>query len=300
MRKSVAIAALIGGVALPLAAQADIPMEGSRIHPESITSDAAGNIYTGSTGGTIYRVVPGGDKAVPIERLHVDSKDAEEIVAGKWDNPILQPWARDIVKRNAESEIALNHVYQADDSCWPSGVQMLNVREPVVFLQEKDKVTILYQRDHHVRHIYLNQKHSANPEPSWFGESVGRYEDGALVVDTIAIKTHKMSVVDNYGTPHTDKLHVIERYRPINDKDGKRIEVTLRIEDPGAFTTPWRAVAFYRTSREQRFAEVVCADMDQLFDVVNDRLKQIPGVRATESFVYFDIHTHRFDWDVPE
>lgn len=48
------------------------------------------------------------------------------------------------------------------------------------------------------------------------------------------------------------------------------------------------------------FAEVVCADMDQLFDVVNDRLKRIPGVRTTESFVYFDIHTHRFNWDVPE
>ena len=48
------------------------------------------------------------------------------------------------------------------------------------------------------------------------------------------------------------------------------------------------------------FAEVVCADMDQLFEVVNDRLKRIEGVRATESFVYFDIHTHRFNWDVPE
>jgi Lrp/AsnC family transcriptional regulator for asnA, asnC and gidA len=48
------------------------------------------------------------------------------------------------------------------------------------------------------------------------------------------------------------------------------------------------------------FVEVVCADMDQLFDVVNDRLKQIPGVRSTESFVYFDIHTHRFNWGVPE
>ena len=47
------------------------------------------------------------------------------------------------------------------------------------------------------------------------------------------------------------------------------------------------------------FAEVVCADMDQLFEVVNDRLKRIDGVRATESFVYFDIHTHRFNWDVP-
>ena len=47
------------------------------------------------------------------------------------------------------------------------------------------------------------------------------------------------------------------------------------------------------------FAEVVCADMDQLFAVVNDRLKSIEGVRTTESFVYFDIHTHRFNWDVP-
>lgn len=48
------------------------------------------------------------------------------------------------------------------------------------------------------------------------------------------------------------------------------------------------------------FAEVVCADLDQLFEVVNDRLKQIDGVRETESFVYFDIHTHRFNWGVPE
>jgi Lrp/AsnC family transcriptional regulator for asnA, asnC and gidA len=48
------------------------------------------------------------------------------------------------------------------------------------------------------------------------------------------------------------------------------------------------------------FAEVVCADMDQLFEVVNGRLKGIAGVRTTESFVYFDIHTHRFNWGVPE
>lgn len=48
------------------------------------------------------------------------------------------------------------------------------------------------------------------------------------------------------------------------------------------------------------FAEVVCADMDQLFSVVNERIKPLAGVRSTESFVYFDIHTHRFDWGVPE
>lgn len=47
------------------------------------------------------------------------------------------------------------------------------------------------------------------------------------------------------------------------------------------------------------FAEVVCADMDELFAVVNDHIKKLPGVRTTESFVYFDIHTHRFTWDIP-
>jgi Lrp/AsnC family transcriptional regulator, regulator for asnA, asnC and gidA len=48
------------------------------------------------------------------------------------------------------------------------------------------------------------------------------------------------------------------------------------------------------------FAEVVCRDMDELFSVVNDHIKTVPGVRATESFVYFDIHTHRFTWGVPD
>ena len=47
------------------------------------------------------------------------------------------------------------------------------------------------------------------------------------------------------------------------------------------------------------FVEVVCPDMSELFTVVNQELKTIPGVQSTESFVYFDIHTHRFDWDVP-
>ena len=48
------------------------------------------------------------------------------------------------------------------------------------------------------------------------------------------------------------------------------------------------------------FVEVVCRDTDTLFTVVNDHIKSIPGVRVAESFVYFDIHTHRFTWDVPE
>lgn len=48
------------------------------------------------------------------------------------------------------------------------------------------------------------------------------------------------------------------------------------------------------------FAEVVCRDMDEMFTVVNDHVKTVPGVNTTESFVYFGIHTHRFTWGVPD
>jgi hypothetical protein len=219
------------------------------------------------TGEPMFEPIPGAKEGKPIARLQVNSKDAEEIMAGNWDNPILQPWVRDIVKKNADSEIALKHVYQADDSCWPVTVPaILNMREAVQFLQNKDRITILYQRDHQVRRIWLNQKHSANVEPSWYGESVGHYEGDTLVVDTIGVKTHAMSFVDPFGTPHTDKLHVVERYRPIHDEKGKGLDVTIRVEDPGAFTGPWVGKLTYRPNRSQTMEEVICEENNVSFD----------------------------------
>ena len=101
--------------------------------------------------------------------------------------------------------------------------------------------------------------HSANPKPSWYGESVGHYENGdTLVVDTVGFNDR--TYIDNYRTPHTTQLHVVERFKLI---DGERLEVNVRVEDPGAFTMPWHAVQLYR--RDSRPSEVplhemVCAE----------------------------------------
>ena len=219
------------------------------------------------TGEPMFEPIEGAKEGKPVARLQVDSKDAEEIMAGNWENPILQPWAKEIVRKNAESEINLKHVFQADDSCWPViPPAILNMREAVQFLQAKDRITILYQRDHQIRHIYLNQKHSAKAKPSWYGESVGHFEGDTLVVDTTNFKTHAMSMVDPFGTPHTDKLHVIERYRVINDSRGKGLDVTLRVEDPGTFTMPWVGKLTYRVNRVQNIDEVICSENNVTFD----------------------------------
>jgi hypothetical protein len=203
----------------------------------------------------------------PIDRLQVNSPDADNIYAGDFNNPILQPWAREIVRKNAESEIRLEHVYTADDSCWPSGApQAVNLIGEVQFLQAKDRVVILYERDHQVRRVWLNREHSTKPAPSWYGESVGHYEGDTLVIDTIGQKSHKMSVVDPFGTPHTDKIHVVERYRLFSNPFGKGLEVTVRVDDPGAFTMPWKGMAEYQQDRKvDQLEEVVCAENNRSF-----------------------------------
>jgi hypothetical protein len=93
---------------------------------------------------------------------------------------------------------------------------------------------MLHQHDNDTRHIYLNVPHSANPKPSWYGESVGRYEGDTLVIDTIGF--NDKTFVDNFRTPHSEKLHMVERIRLV--EDGKFLEADITIEDPAVFIKP--------------------------------------------------------------
>jgi hypothetical protein len=129
-------------------------------------------------------------------------------------------------------------------SCWPVGTPgfLLYPVQPVYFVQTPKEVVMVWQADHQFRQVYLNVPHSANPKPSWYGESVGHYEGDTLVVDTIGIDTK--TFVDNFETPHSEKLHTIERFHMTNG--GMGMEVSLHVEDPGAFTTPWDALQRYK------------------------------------------------------
>jgi hypothetical protein len=86
---------------------------------------------------------------------------------------------------------------------------------------------MIFSGDQQVRHVYLDVPHSENPKPSWYGESIGHYEGDTLVMDTVGL--NDKTFLDNYRTPHTEKLHVVERWRLIDD--GERLEVKVRVED---------------------------------------------------------------------
>src|SRR5256714_9598030 len=198
---------------------------------------------------------------------------------GDYTNPILKPAAAEVVKKHAELGVKGIGDPNPRNQCWPEGVPFVFTNGPTQLVQQPDKVTILYAYDHQVRRVRMNQTHPAHVTPSWYGDSVGHYEGDTLVVDTVGMKVGKYSMVDWYGTPHTEALHVVERYRLLDpqaakegfERDakqhnvadgmrnasprGKYLQLQFTVEDKGVFTTPWTATMTYGAGGPDAAAE---------------------------------------------
>jgi len=171
------------------------------------------------------------------------------------DNPNLTQFAKDALKRTNEAVLAGKPMWSRSARCWATGPAfLLTPAQPMFFVQTPQQVTILAQHDNDVRRIYMNLAHSANVKPSWYGESVGRYEGGALVIDTVGF--NDKTFVDNFRTPHSEKLHLVERLRLV--EDGKFIEAEVTIEDPAIFINPLHVTKRARRV-EATLAEWRCA-----------------------------------------
>jgi len=179
-------------------------------------------------------------------------------------NPNIKPWAKEIMKRENDKALSGGMPYSARASCMPSGVPafMIAAVEPIHFMQTRRQVTMIFSGDAQVRRVYLDAPHSTNVKPSWYGESVGHYEGDTLVVDTIGL--NDKTFVDNYRTPHTEKLHVVERYKLIDD--GKTLQVTFRVDDPDTFYQPWSAIGRLRRVQMPMHEEACAENNQHLFD----------------------------------
>jgi hypothetical protein len=108
-------------------------------------------------------------------------------------------------------------------------LNIYNRGQPVHFIQTPKQVLIINELYAQTRRIYLDVPHSTHVTPSWYGESVGHYEGDELVVDTIGLNDR--TFVDNYRTPHTDQMHVVERFKMTDG--GKTLQVFVTVDDPG-------------------------------------------------------------------
>jgi hypothetical protein len=200
---------------------------------------------------------------------------------GNYKDPVLKPWAAAQMLASNEEVLSGGRglPFSAQGRCYPGGVpgQLLYPAEPFYFIQTPKEVWMIWQRDHMVRRIYLGDRHSENVKPSWFGDSIGHYENGdTLVIDTIGLST-KNSYIDNFRTPHSDKEHVVERYKV--SADGKMLEAAVKVEDPDAFNEPLFMLKRWRKVNNQML-ETVCAENNS--DHFSHNLFPIPQAKTPD------------------
>ena len=224
-----------------------------------------------------------------LSRLPNGKANAGRLV-GDYNNPILTPAAAAVVKQKGELAIAGKGFPNAQDQCRP-------IAPPFTFAMQLGfsmlpskggDIAIIYDQNMNVRHIRMNGTHPANLVPSTMGDSVGHWEGDTLVIDTVAIKTDAFTSIDRFGTPQSEAMHVVERYRLIDgasakaqidkyetsegtvgggqrvagynpDTSLKGLQLEVTMEDPKVFTGPLTARVTYRPLITA-WQESVCAD----------------------------------------
>ena len=206
-------------------------------------------------GGIDYRPVPGKVRPISTDPAYPAPQGNQRGVMERMsdaENPNLKPWARELMRKYNQDVLQGHRAFSSQSRCWPGGTpgQLLFPAEPFFFIQTPKEVWMYWQRQQEVRRIYLDVPHSVDRKPSRFGESVGRYENGDLVVDTVNfLDKAEFDFVDNWRTPHTKDMHVVERFRLIDG--GKGLEATVSVDDPGTFNQPWSGVVrWQRVNRE--------------------------------------------------
>ena len=236
-----------------------------------------------------FEPLPTGPQPVTnLSRMPDGTSNIGQLV-GDYRNPILRPETAEIIRKKGEISKSGNAYPDPSNQCRPYNPPFtLAMQLGIELLQKKDGVTIIYDQDDQVRHVRLNASHPAKVIPSPMGDSIGHYEGDTLVVDTIGIKPGPYAMADRYGSPVTESLHVVERYRLIDgaaakeaqdryekfdgrlnaaprlvdpDLTKKGLQIFVTVEDPSVFTTPWSGyVTYRRMAPAMSWLEQVCAE----------------------------------------
>jgi hypothetical protein len=188
-------------------------------------------------------------------------------------NPILRPAVKERMDREVARVMAGGIPFVPTSRCWPGGVPGLHVYTSNNFyLQTPEQVWILNMRGE-VRRIYMNVGHSEDAGYSWYGESVGHYEgDDTLVVDTLWLDD--LGPIDRLNTPHTRRLHVVERHTLVDG--GNRMRITFNVVDPGVFTQPWSAMVEHARETTD-WIEWACNENSVEYFIPEEELVPVPS-----------------------
>ena len=164
--------------------------------------------------------------------------------------PMMLPWAATLTRQRNPKDDPEAH-------CLPAGVPRMNPFPWKIIQTDKLLVMLFEGNIHSYRQVFLDRRHFKDLEPTWYGESIGTWDGDTLVVDTVGFNDKFW--FDFAGHPHTEQLHVVERY---HRRDLGNLDIDITILDPGAYTEPWK---IKRTSvlMNGEIQEYICNENNQ-------------------------------------
>jgi hypothetical protein len=181
----------------------------------------------------------------------------------------FQPWAAAVYNYNSLN----NSKYDPEGYCLPPGGPRLYATPyPMEIIQQPElkRIVIIFEGGTHVwREIHMDGrqhlKSDAIKGQTWLGDSVGHWEGDTLVVDVVGF--NEGTWLDYFGHPHTDQMHVIEKYSRPN-KGTLHYEAT--IDDPGAYTKPWTVAWNINWTANAELQEYICQENNQYLNRLTD------------------------------
>ena len=178
------------------------------------------------------------------------------------EEPPMTPWGLEKFKA-AKPNVGPHAVTLAQTNdpvaqCFPPGVPKIYLVRgaPFEILQAPGRMMMYFEYDHFVREIFTDgRQHTADLNPTWMGESIGKWEGNTLVVDSIGF--NEKTWLDYAGHPHSDQLHLVERIHRINH-DALLDDIT--IEDPKAYAKPWVSHMVFDLKPDWKIEETICED----------------------------------------
>lgn len=175
------------------------------------------------------------------------------------EDPPLQPWAEAKFKERQSEKLHQDPDSGPDptERCIPPGIPREMLQPfPWEIVQARDRVIMIFEYQSLIRQIFTDgREHPKDLEPTYMGNSIGRFEGDTLVVDTIGF--NDKTWLDPMGLPHSDALHVIEHIRRV-DHDTLVDEYT--IDDPKAYTKTWTAQKTFKLKPDWQIKEYVCTE----------------------------------------
>jgi hypothetical protein len=179
------------------------------------------------------------------------------IGAGFKDGLPLRPWAADLLKKRRDD----NDKDNPDAHCLPMGLLQFHEHpQPRKIVQSSNLIVIIYEANYGLRQIFLDGRPLPNndPQPWWYGYSVGRWEGDTLVVETTGLRDGGW--LDIWGSPLTDQAKITERFRRVNY--GTLI-VDVTIDDPKAYTKPFTVRFTQDLIPDGELIEFICNENEQ-------------------------------------